>query len=148
MPIYPPVGFHFKVQFDLTDLAQDEREGSFQEVSGINTELSVESFNEGGENRFSHRLPSRTSYGNLVLKRGMLPDTKLRQWFTDAVENMIIAPVEVRVMLLDPASAPVATWSFVNAYPVKWNVSGFNAQDGSLVIETIELTYQMFRRVA
>ena len=41
-------------------------------MSGLSVEYDVEEFKEGGENRFTHKLPVRTKYADLVLKRGML----------------------------------------------------------------------------
>ena len=48
---YPPVGFHFKVEFIGIGNDNDTR---FQSVSGLNVEYDTESFKEGGENRFEH----------------------------------------------------------------------------------------------
>ena len=66
---YPPVGFHFRVVFEGPFGDADMR---FQNVSGLSAEIGTETLEEGGENRFSHRLPTTPKYPNLVLKRGML----------------------------------------------------------------------------
>ena len=66
---YPPVGFHFKVEFIGVGNDNDTR---FQSVSGLTVEYDTESFKEGGENRYEHKLPVRTKYPDLSLKRGML----------------------------------------------------------------------------
>ena len=42
MSLYPPVGFHFKVEFNLPDVAQEDRETRFQEVGGLNKTIEVE----------------------------------------------------------------------------------------------------------
>lgn len=147
MAYYPPVGFHFRVNFALSGLTGNDAEASFQEVSGLTQEMGLEEVKEGGENRFSHRLPTRSSFQKLVLKRGMLADSQLIDWFKQSVEDYDINPVDVQVMLLNADSDPIATWSFVRAWPVKWDVSGFNAQESSIVAETIELSYQYFTRI-
>ena len=41
---------------------------------------------------------------------------------------------------------PLAFWSFEQAWPVKWSVSDFNAQDSTIAIETLELTYTRFQQ--
>jgi phage tail-like protein len=143
---YPPVGFHFKVVFDGLDKVR-ENDASFQDVSGLSAELGIEEVNEGGENRFSHRLPTRPKYGNLVLKRGMLKDSGLIQWFKDAVEGFIFKPGTVTVTLLNEDHEPLEGWSFINAWPVKWVISDFKAQENAIVVETIELAYHYFRRL-
>ncbi len=143
---YPPVGFHFRVHFHLSGLQdQDTR---FQEVTGLSAELGVEELAEGGENRFSHRLPLRGRYTNLILKRGLLVDSGLVQWCKDAVENLIFDPVTVDVTLLDEAHNPLGdTYSFQRCWPVKWALSDFKAQESSIVVETLELAYSFYRRI-
>lgn len=118
----------------------------FQDVSGLTAEMGIEEIQEGGENRFSHRLPIRAKYANLILKRGMLTDSGLIKWFVDAIENFEFTPSTVLVKLLDENHQPLVTWNFIKAWPVKWVVSDFKGAENSIVIETIELAYQYFRR--
>ncbi|MGD8777792.1 MAG: phage tail protein [Ignavibacteria bacterium] len=144
---YPPVGFHFRVEFD--GISSDADDTRFQEVSGLNSELGVEELIEGGENRFSHRLPGRAKYSNLVLKRGLLVGSELISWCKNAIENFEFETKTVNVTLLNEEHEPVSeTFSFINAYPVKWSISDFKSTDNSIVIETLELAYQYFRRVS
>ena len=144
---YPPVGFHFRVHFDLDGLQdQDTR---FQEVTGLAAELGIEEVAEGGENRFSHRLPTRGRYTNLVLKRGLLVDSGLVQWCKDAIENQIFEPTTVDVTLLNDTHEPLGdTFSYQRCWPVKWAVSDYKAQENAIVIETLELAYSFYRRVS
>ena len=139
---YPPVGFHFRI--DIDGFAN---EINFQEVSGINATVGEFTHNEGGENRFVHRLPDRVSYEKLTLKRGMLIGSSLIGWFRDAVESFKIDPRNIVVTLLNSDHEPLESWSFVKAYPVKWSIGNFNAQQNEVVIETIELSFQYFQRL-
>ena len=142
---YPPVGFHFKVDIEgLTEGGPDIR---FQEVSGLNVSVGEFTYNEGGENRFVHRLPDRISFEKLTLKRGLLVGSKLISWFKDALESFKFDPKPIVVTLLNASHEPLEAWSFVKAYPVRWNISGFNAQSNEIVIETIELNFQYFTRM-
>lgn len=145
MIYYPPVGFHFKVTFELT--SAPEADSSFQEVSGLEASMEMESIKEGGENRFVHRLPLLPTYGNLILKRGMLVDSALIKWFEDAILNYEFHPIPVSVTLLNQENKPQAAWIFHNAVPVKWSTSNLNAEESSLVVETIELSYTFMRRM-
>jgi phage tail-like protein len=141
---YPPAGFHFKVEFGfLPPVGNDVR---FQEVGGLTMEMGIEEVVEGGENRFTHRLPARGKYGNLTLKRGMVVQSQLIAWCRNAIENYLFSPTTVNVTLLNPEHEPLeGTYSFTNAWPVKWSVSDFKAQDNAVVIETLELAYDSFR---
>ena len=136
---YPPLGFHFKVEF-----ANLPGEFEFQSVSGLNVELETEEISEGGENRFKHKLPVRTKFPNLVLKRGLLVDSDLIKWCREAVEDFNISPTNITIKLLNEKHEPLMTWNVVHAYPIKWAVADFNAEESKLVLETIELVYNYF----
>lgn len=138
---YPPVGFHFKVEFVGIGNDNDIR---FQSVSGLSIEYDTESFKEGGENRFEHKLPVRTKYADLSLKRGMLTDSKVVEWCLKAFENREFQPVQVNVLLLNENHQPIKRWEVIDAWPKKWSVSDLNAQENGLVIETLDLAYKYF----
>ena len=143
---YPPVGFHFRVEF--LDIESNDNDIRFQEVSGLSSELTVEEVVEGGENRFTHRLPGRAKYSNLILKRGLLTDSGLITWCKNAIEIFDFTPATVNVTLLNEEHLPLSdTYSFIRAWPVKWSVSNFKAQENALTIETLELAYNYFTRI-
>lgn len=138
---YPPVGFHFKIEFVGIGNDNDSR---FQSVSGLNIEFDTEAYKEGGENRFEHKLPLRSKYPDLTLKRGMLTDSKVIGWFLDALQNRKFQPAQVNVILLNEQHQPLRTWCLYNVWPKKWTVSDFNAQENSVVIETLDMCYNYF----
>lgn len=138
---YPPVGFHFKVEFVNIGNGDDIR---FQSVSGLAVEYDVETFKEGGENRFEHKLPGRTKYPDLSLKRGMLMDSEVVAWCLDAFQNRVFRPAQVNVTLLNGDHEPLRTWQVMRAWPKKWSVSDFNAGENSVVVESLELSYSHF----
>ncbi|NOQ72209.1 MAG: phage tail protein [Crocinitomix sp.] len=138
----PPSGFHFAVIFEL--LPQAPSDFRFQEVSGLTSTVETEDFKEGGENRFTHKLPKRSSYSSLELKRGMFTGSFIVDWCREAIENFNFKPVNITVMLLNDLHLPIAGWYVVNAYPIEWSTSGFNAQSSDLVVESIKLNYSYF----
>lgn len=141
---YPPVGFYFKVNvIGISGI----NEGSFQEVSGLNIKIGAEEIKEGGENRFVHRLPTPPKFENLVLKRGMLLDSSLINWASNSLQKFEFKPTTVNVNLLDSSAALLASWKFVNAYPVSLKVSDFKAQENAIVIETLELCFDYFEKM-
>ena len=96
---------------------------------------------EGGENLFSLRLPTRMTYGNLVLERGMVIGSALNIEFNLAMSTMSFQPGNVLVMLLNANHTPVASWLFQETYPLQWSVSDLDANQSSVVIDTMELAY-------
>jgi phage tail-like protein len=138
---YPPWGFYYKVEFGFSKNKDDVR---FQAVSGLSVEYDMEEFKEGGENRFTHKLPVRTKYADMVLKRGMLTGSEVIEWFLKAFRDREFKPTEVNVILMNEKSEPLRTWKIAHAIPKKWLVSDLNANDNAVVIETMELSYRYF----
>ncbi len=142
---YPPVGFHFAVVIEL--FPQTPQDFRFQSVSGLSVDISTEAITEGGENRFKHQMPGVPTYGKLVLKRGMFMGSLMINWVRNAVEKFQFEPANVIITLLNDLHLPVAVWQVFNAYPVKWSVTDFDAEQNTIVIETIELAYQHFQQI-
>jgi phage tail-like protein len=138
---YPPWGFYYKVEFDISQNKNDVR---FQTVSGLSLEYEMEEFKEGGENRFVHKLPVRTKYSDMVLKRGMLTDSEVIQWFFKAFRDREFEPANLTVILMNEKSEPLRTWKVAHVIPKKWLISDLNANENAVVIETLELTYRYF----
>ncbi len=146
MDNYPPVGFRFRVKVEgLPELKDDMY---FQSVSGLSVDIETEEYAEGGENRFKHKLPVRTKFPNLVLKRGFLKNSKIIKWCQDAIENFEFSPKSIVINLYGEAKndseTPLVTWKITGAIPVKWAVDEFNAQESKLAMETLELSYQYY----
>lgn len=139
---YPPVGFHFRVDFlDAGANADDIR---FTEVGGLSVEVGTEEVAEGGENRFIQRYPTRTKYPDLVLKRGMLIKSGLMDWIRQCIDEQRIEPKNVDVKLLNEKHEPLITWHVIKAYPTKWMGSDLSATNNAVIIETLQLAYQYF----
>lgn len=138
---YPLPSFYFKVVFSGS---MGQSDTSFQEVSGISTEMETEPVVEGG-NQYTRLLPKSLKHSNLVLKRGIAGmDSPLVVWCRDVLETDFTKPIstqQIGVRLMDEQGIPVRSWAFNEAYPVKWNIDGFNSTKNEVAIETIELSY-------
>jgi phage tail-like protein len=142
MAYYPPIGFHFKVEvLGLSPNADDAR---FTEVSGLSAEIGTEEVAEGGENRFIQKYPTRAKYPDLVLKRGLLVNSEIIKWIQQCVQDLVIAPKNIDIKLLNEEHQPLLTWHIVNAYPTKWAVSDLNASSNAVVIESLQFAYQYY----
>ena len=64
----PHLSAHFRLAID----GLDDRSTSPSARASV-ARSGVEEYAEGGENRFTHRFPSRAGFGNLVLKQGAGP---------------------------------------------------------------------------
>jgi len=142
---YPPVAFHFKVEF--LGIGTQDIDTKFQSVSGLHVELETEEIKEGGENRFKHHLPLGAKYNNIVLNRGLAIDSGLIDWCMDAFENFNFQPADLLIKLLNENHEPLKTWSINHAIPVKWSVSDFNAEENAIAIESLELKIHYFTQL-
>jgi phage tail-like protein len=151
---YPPTGFYFTVAVIGTGTVFAMASGvdaSFQEVSGIEARFETEDVQEGGENRFVHRLPKVGKYSNLVLKRGIVAvDSFFVEWCGQSIGSgmsLPILPQNILVTLLNESGNPLIAWGFVNAYPVHSQIAALNSADSKVLIETMELAYNYSDRV-
>lgn len=142
---FPAVGFYYEVSIDGAEGAQ----AAFQEVSGIEVSSDVETISEAGLNEYSHRVPKKTQYNNLVLKRGLYADdSTMQDWVTSTLQEgllMFVQPKNILVTLMDENGDKVMAWNFVNAYPVKWSASGLSSMENAVVVENIELAYSYWK---
>ncbi len=140
--LYQTVNFHFKVDFNFD--AQDKTDIRFQSVTGLDSTLDTEQVREGGENRFEHVLPVRRKYGPLTLKRGLLKpsDSALTRWLKQAFDDEQVVPLQtVTISLLDEQHNALMHWTVNNVWPRSWRMGELNAEQGAVLIETLELNY-------
>lgn len=145
---YPPAGFYFKVVID----GMPDSDSEFQELSGLSMSMETQSVKEAGENRFTHQLPLPARAEPLVLKRGLKISSPLVEWCRKAIEDFSFSPKSLHIFLLDVEGGsqgspkPLMAWHLVNAYPTKWEISGFNAQNSDIAVETIQINYNYFTK--
>ena len=141
-----PLGFRFSVAFMKKGGILNPIDVLFQKVSGIGSRVETSNI-EGGQQTYAHQLPTKTQYDNLVLERGLMVASPLVDEFNKAIFELKFSTFNVLVSLLDSSADPITSWLFFNAYPVKWQITDFNADDNNIVIETMELTYQRMQRI-
>jgi len=113
----------------------------FTEVSGLQVEMQVTEYEEGGTNNFVHRLPGRMKVGNVTLKHGMTVSNAFLKWCMKTnIGNW--QRQNVTVVMYDVAGQPVVRWHFNNAYPVKWTGPQFTADSTAMAIESVEFTHE------
>ncbi|MDH7460650.1 phage tail protein [Chitinophagaceae bacterium 26-R-25] len=141
---YQAVNFHFSVSLGTASTDIDVR---FQSVTGLDSTLETETIKEGGENRFEHVIPVRRKYGPLILKRGILTPSAsgITRWLQDVFENEKIVPkrsVTIKLLNQDHTTS-LMYWTISNVWPRSWKIGELNAETGNILIETLELNYNM-----
>lgn len=133
--------FCFLVSMDIDGGREAPAQAFFKSVSGIRYETEVVPVRAGGVNNTTFQLPGATKWSNLVFKQGFTGSSALltwrEAWMTCIAKNMKRA--NGTITQLNTARKPMATWSFFNAWPCKWELSELDASKSELAIETMEL---------
>ncbi len=128
--------------------------GGFQECSGLEIEMDVQEYQEGGRNDGTIRRAGRGKYSNLVLKRGMFyangeVNRDLWDWMQDVLSG--VRPIRrydgvIQVMGVGESDV-VATWVFDRGLPAKIRGPEFNAKTGEVAIEELHIAHEGLRLV-
>jgi phage tail-like protein len=141
----PPFAALFKVTID--DIGEI---GSFTECSGLSVEAEVEEVKEGGQNHLTHKLPGRMKWPTLRLKRGLIDNDTLFEWFLKTSGNGFAAEGKLKtrtgeVTLVGSDGTKIRSWSFVGAIPVKWTGPTLATSSNEAGTEELEIAHHGFR---
>lgn len=131
----PAPGFKFLIE------ESDAIEAWVTECSGLTMEREVLTYAEGGRNDYEIKLPGRTKYQNIVLKRGVTRSDKLWKWYQKGLYNIQVETKNLSIILKNTRGDIVKRWNIRNAYPVKWVGPDLNTGNSQIAFETIELAH-------
>ena len=139
----PYMSFNFLVDFATGD-ANTVR-GGFQEVSGMNIEVTSADYRDGNS-PVNHPVKVNGVYkvGDVTLKRGLIGSLDLYGW-VDAIRTGDHTMIRlVTISLQDEAHAgPVMTWKLLNARPIRYTAPSLNAKTGTdVAIEELVLSIE------
>lgn len=113
----------------------------FSECSGLEATLEVKDYQEGGNNGRTLRFPTRVSWSNLRLRRGVGHSDELWEWHWGFVEGRGQRR-DGLVVLNDERYQAVKTWQFSRGLPVKWTGPTLNAAQSQTAIEELEIAHE------
>lgn len=133
---YPMPAYHFIVDWG------GNRTG-FTEVSGLNISHEAVDYREGSSPVDSSiKIPGRTRFDNIVLKRGIVKgDNDFFSWMKTK-QNSQIQRRDILIKLLDETHAPIMVWKVRNAFPVKYTGPQLQARNNEVAIETLEIAHE------
>ena len=134
----PEGNFVFALEIDSVQIA------NFMECSGLKTSTEVFEIEEGGNNQFTHKLPGRSTWENIILKYGVTTDISLLSWRNEVLAGELGADNRRNgaVLMKNLAGEVIRRYSFNNAWPVSWEGPSFNASSAELAIETLEIAHE------
>jgi phage tail-like protein len=131
----PFLSLRFRVEINALEV------GAFSEVSGLQAEVEVHEYREGGVNDHMHRLAGPVKYPtNLTLKHGLMYVDTLWKW----EQQMLAGKIErhnTSIILMNSAGEDKWLWEFKDACPVRWSGPDLRAASAEVAVETLELVH-------
>ncbi len=133
------ISSRFAVEIDSIVVA------SFKECSGLNGEIQVETYREGGVIDYEHKLPGLATYGNLTLKSGVANAMDFWKWYykttMGTIERKQVSVILYNHHRSDGKLGEGMRWNLLDAFPVKWEGPTFSASDANVVVQSLELAH-------
>ncbi|VVB84178.1 T4-like virus tail tube protein gp19 [uncultured archaeon] len=137
----PYRNFRFRVEIDGVQTA------SFAEATIPDTTTDSVDYREGTDLPFQKKLSGLTKYGNITLKKGLTDSVELYNWRKSVEDTGAIkARKNISLILIDEEGNDKARWDIMEAWPTKYNPSGFSAKANEVVIETLEIVHEGIKR--
>ena len=118
----------------------DEVVGDFQAVENLTRKYETFTYREGGRNHAPHVLPGPASYGELVLKWGLMDREALWEWM-EAVEIGEGFRRDVQIFQLNRKLKQRRAYTLQGAWPVEWKGANLDCNDAKIPIEELRLSY-------
>lgn len=128
--------FNFRLEIDGTPVA------AFSDVSGIASDGDVVSYRTGVDIPLTVRqLPGLRKFTPITLKRGMINDSTLWDWYQN-ISNGAPDRRNGTIVLMDEQRNDVLRWHFENAWPNKIEGPTLKASANEVAIESIDLVHE------
>jgi phage tail-like protein len=154
--VNPFPGFNFTVFLPLPPVVAPDTPAAFpsstivgfREVTGLDAELEIEEYREGGRNEFAHRFAKYATFPNVVCRRGLTKSMALWAWYETTLHGLARPPrTNVLVVLNDAGHRPVAAWMVIRALPERLLGPELRADVNDVVVEALELSHEGIQRV-
>jgi len=116
--------------------------GGFSECDGLKVVQEEQRRHEGGLNGTEHRFPTRTTWPNLVLTRGVSRISQSGWDWIDGFGQGKVKRMDGIVVLLDDARLPHNVWKFRRGFPVRFDGPKLKATANDVAVETLEIAHE------
>jgi phage tail-like protein len=127
-------------------------DGGFQECAGLEIEMDVQEYLEGGRNDGVIRRVGRAKYQPIVLKRGMFYSDEgevngdLWGWLQSVVSGVRpVARYDGVIQVMSTGDQVAATWVFDRGLPLKIRGPELNAKTGEVSLEELHIAHEGLR---
>ncbi len=131
--------FNFRVEIEGVT------QGSFAEVSGLDSETEVVEYQDG-DDIILRKRPGRTRYSNIVLKWGYSQSDELWKWRKAVVDGRVERKAGSIILMGDDGATEIGRFNFFEAWPCKWTFGPLDGQANETMIEVLELAVEKIER--
>ena len=135
----PYMQFNFKVEID-------GKEGGFQEISGIGTEVAVSEYRQGNDKENNVRkMTGLNKAADITLKRGAIGSDVLFNLLDEVRTGKGGNGKSVKIMLMNEDRSdtnPVMTWKLKNARATKVTYGPLSAKGSDVAMEEVVFAYE------
>lgn len=141
----PPISGRFLLEVDGVEI------GVFSEVSGLQLNVSVDEYSEGGQNGYVHKLPGRMTWPNLVFRRGVTDSDALFAWVQKtsgegfAANGNKLTRSTGAVTVVSSDNKRLRSWNLDGVFPVRWTGPKLTVTQAVALEEELEVAHYGFR---
>ncbi len=132
--------FNGRFRIEIEGVAQ----GAFSACDGLEAKVDVVEFADGS-NPTARKRPGRARFTNIVLRRGVVNNTDLWQWFKAVMDGQ----VERRagsIIVLNDIGEEVYRYNFFEGWPCRWKSLSLNAEMPGTLVEELEIAVERIER--
>lgn len=123
--------------------------GIFKEVKGLEMKIGAQEIVEGGQNNYVHRAIGRTTWPNIILRRGMTEGNALFEWMNNPSRSGLTSPAKVKlatgaITAINTVGERLRAWNLKGVYPVNWRGPEFGVDSRTPLEEELEISHQGF----
>lgn len=127
---------------------------AFSEITGLEATMEPKVIKEGGRNFGVVQRVGPTTFGTVVLKRGISSNKHLWTWFELVSGGAYGKRMTATITLYGPeegprehpARTPIYQWRLLRALPTKFKTADLNATSSSVGIEELHLAHEGMER--
>lgn len=123
-------------------VAGDALFGGFSEVDGLRMLQQAEKHSEGGLNSGEHLFPTRLTWPNLVLTRGVSRISQSGWDWLYGFGDGRVKRMDGLVVLLDDRKIPHNVWKFRRGFPVRFEGPKLKATANDVAVESLEIAHE------
>lgn len=131
----------FRLELDGASL------GSFASLDGPGLAIEILEFREGGDpNANARKLPGRTTWANLTLKRGYVNQSFFESWIHQVREGAPNFRKNLSIVILDRHGAETARYNLYNCWPASWKLTSLDGKGNDVLVEEVVVAIEYFEK--